>query len=201
MQLHRNLQQAVQADLVLVDSDDLHKFSRFKTRRFAYAVNERLFYPRPKEYDVAFLCWPTPERRAIQAACREICDRRGWKFLTSIYTDAQDYARAIGSAKVIVHKAHVERARSWRVFDVMASHGCLLTSPLPVVSGDGIKAGEHYQEYSGPDQLERRLLELLADDDWVKIAEAGYHHVLAQHTWSTRAAQLRQILAEEFKWV
>lgn len=199
--LKRNLQQAQQSDLVLVDSDDLTKFGGHRTRRFAYAVNERLFRPHEKLYDVAFLCWPTPERRAIQDTIREICQRRGWSFLTGTWTQAEDYARAIGSAKVVIHAPHVKAARSWRVFDVMASHGCLLTAPIPKVSGDGIEVGRHYQTYADPEQIERRLIELLTDDEWCKIAETGYHHVMNNHTWSVRAKQLQHTLSEVFKWV
>jgi hypothetical protein len=201
VQLHRNLKQAEQADLVLVDSDELSKFSRRKARRFAYAVNETLFYPRPKEYDVAFLCWPTPERRVIQMVCQEICDRRGWKFLTGTYEKAEDYARAIGSAKIVVHKAHVEQARSWRVFDVMASRGCLLTSHLPSVSDDGIVAGVHYHEYKSVYDLEPIIDNLLDGNTWESAARNGYGHIIAYHTWRARAMQFRQILAEAFKWV
>jgi hypothetical protein len=199
-QFNRNLQQAQQADLVLIDSDDLAKFSGRTVRRFAYAVNERLFRPHEKLYDVAFLCWPTPERRIIQAACQEICDRRGWSFLTGTYAQAEEYARAIGSAKIVVHMAHVKAARSWRVFDVMASQGCLLTSPLPIVSGDGITAGVHYHEYVNVDDLEPMIESLLAGNAWESAAHNGYEHVMTNHTWRKRAAQLHQTLAEVFKW-
>lgn len=198
-ELQRNLKQAQQADLVLVDSDELGKFKQ-PVRRFAYAVNEKLFCPHPKPYDVAFICWPTPPRRVVQELCREICERHNWKYLTGTWDRAADYAAAIGSAKVVVHWAHVPLGRSWRVFDVMASRGCLLSSPLPAVSGDGFVDGVHYHTYTGSLDLEGKLAQLLEGDAWAATAQAGYEHVMACHTWATRAAQLRTMVMEVFKW-
>jgi hypothetical protein len=201
-QFRRNVFQGAQADLLLVDSDDLGKFGGLgkPVQRFAYAVNERLFYPRPKDYDVAFLCWPTPERRIVQAHCAAICERHGWRFLTGTYDAAEDYARAIGSAKVVVHAAHVKAARSWRVFDVLASQGCLLSSPLPAVSGDGLVAGVHYHEYKSSGDLEIMLENLLHGSVWESAATNGHRHVMANHVWSVRARQLQTQLAEVFAW-
>ncbi len=194
-QLERNLRQAEQANIVLVDSDDLHKFKHVKPAfRFAYAVNEQLYYPRPKLYDVAFLCWPTPERRQVCDQARAVCVKHGWSFLTGTYANYQEYAAALRSAKVVIHKAHVVNARSWRVFDVMASRGCLLSSPLPLVSGDGIADGVHYATYQDKSDLEYRLDQLLTDDCWEELAENGYRQVLECHTWATRAQQLRELV-------
>ena len=98
---------------------------------------------------------------------------------------------------MVVHKAHIEQARSWRVFDVMASRGCLLASPLPIVGGDGIEKGVHYAEYRDAAELESELERLLDGDVWAEMAETGYRHVLERHTWSTRAAELREMLGKE----
>jgi len=197
VQLERNLGMAKQANIVLVDSDALHKFlpSGKPVRRFAYAVNEHLYRPVEHTYDVAFLCWPTPERRLIEQQVREICYRRGWTYLTGTWTDPLEYAAKVGKAKVVVHWQHVREARSWRVFDVMACKGALLTNPIPLIDGDGIEPGTHYWEY-GEDNLEHRLVDLVGGE-WKQVAQAGYDHVIAHHTWKTRAAQLRKLLAEE----
>ncbi len=196
-QLKRNRQQALNASLVLVDSDKLESFDGMgiPVRRFAYAVNEQLFYPRPKIYDVAFLCWPTDERRRVQTDCAAICKRHNWTYITGSY-EWNQYAFLLTSAKVIVHKAHVVNARSWRVFDVMAGRGCLLSSPLPIVSGDGIESGTHYREYMNTEQLERELIALLDGGAWEGIAEAGYQHVTTHHLWSQRSAELRETVRE-----
>jgi len=200
-QLDRNRHQAEISSLILVDSDSLDSFSGLgkPVKRFAYAVNEALFFPREKVYDVAFLCWPTDERRVVEKACGEICHKRDWRYLTGTY-DWGDYARVLSSAKVIVHMPHVKNARSWRVFDVMASRGALLTMSLPDVSGDGLIRGTHYREYNNTETLERELAALLDYGAWELIAEAGYDHVLKHHTWKIRAAQLRQIIYEVFGW-
>lgn len=199
-QHQRNMEQAKQADLILVDSDRLEAFADTgkPVKRFAYAVNERLFFPHEKVYDVAFLCWPTDERRIVQRACGEICRKHGWVYFTGTY-DWNDYARFLASAKVVVHIPHVKDARSWRVFDVMASRGALLTMPLPDVSGDGLISGTHYREYYNTESLERELETLLTYGSWEDVAEAGYKHVIKNHTWKVRAAQLRETLTEVFK--
>lgn len=201
VQLSRNRNQAAQADLILVDSDRLDRFAGMDkpVRRFAYAVNEQLFFPREKVYDVAFLCWPTEARRIVAAQCAEICKRRGWSFVSGTF-EWNDYARFLSSAKIVVHKPHVENARSWRVFDVMAARGALLTMPLPTVDGDGIAAGMHYLEYHNPSELEQQLSYLMEDEHWRQFAENGYEHVMQHHTWRTRSAQLRAMLDEVFKW-
>lgn len=199
-QLERNREQARFADLLLIDSDDLDKFRSWgkPARRFAYAVNEQLYMPREKTYDVAFLCWLTDERRIVQNACREICARRGWSFVTNDHGayDWPDYARFLSSAKVVVHMPHVKAARSWRVFDVMASRGALLTLPLPDVSGDGLISGTHYRTYNNMKSLESELTYLLEDGRWQAIGLAGWNHIMANHTWRIRAKQLRETLHE-----
>ena len=198
-QLQRNLTQARQADLMLIDSDRLEKFRDVgkPVRRFAYAVNEKLFTPKVKTFDVAFLCWPTPERRVIRNRVEEICNRRGWSFLGNTYQNPLDYASALGLAKVVVHKAHVEQARSWRVFDVPATRGCLLTNPIPLIDGDGLQPGVHYAEYWDAEDLEAKLESLLTDGAWEQMAETGYEHIVKHHTWKVRARELRQIVHEE----
>lgn len=200
-QLDRNRKQAEGASLILVDSAPLDSFNGLgiPVRRFAYAVNESLFIPREKVYDVAFLCWPTDERRVVQKACQEICNKHHWSFVTGTY-DWDHYARFLSSAKVVVHFPHVKDARSWRVFDTMASRGALLTMPLPDVSGDGLIRGTHYREYNNTESLERELLALLDFGAWKIIGEAGYDHVMKWHTWQVRSAQLRDTLREVFQW-
>jgi hypothetical protein len=200
-QLERNRHQAEIASLILVDSDNLESFSGLgkPVKRFAYAVDEMLYFPREKVYDVAFLCWPTDERRVVQKACGEICHKHGWRYLTGTY-DWGDYAQLLSSAKVVVHMPHVKAARSWRVFDVMASRGALLTMELPYTSGDGLIRGTHYREYNNTETLERELIALLDYGAWKVVSEAGYDHVMKHHTWKIRAAQLRQTIYEVLGW-
>lgn len=196
-QLERNRRQAMQADLILVDSDRLENFSGMgvPARRCAYAVNEQLYKPVEKDIDVAFLCWPTPERRAIQFAAERICKAHGWSFLTGTF-DQLVYAEQLARAKIVVHFQHVKNSRSWRLFDVMATRGCILSSVIPLIDGDGIKPGVHYAEYRDEADLESRLIELMGGE-WVHIAETGYNHVMKYHTWETRAAELRALLSQE----
>jgi hypothetical protein len=198
-QFARNVRQAKYADLLLVDSDELRQFKTIPykpVRRFAHAVRTDLFYPQEKKYDVGFLCWPTPERREVADHLAQFCRAKGYSFITGTWADTGGYAEAIRSACIVVHKAHVEAARSWRVFDVLASGGCLLSSPLPTVSGDGIANGEHYHTYRDLQELEQQAESLLTSGAWMETAKRGYDHVLTHHTWPIRATQLRQMADE-----
>ena len=195
-QLGRNLRQAKYADLLLIDSDEPGKFKTVPTkpvRRFAHAVQTDLFYPQEKKHDVGFLCWPTPEREEVREHLAKFCRAKGYSFITGKWPESEKYAEAIRSARLVVHKAHVEQARSWRVFDVMASAGCLLTTPLPEVSGDGIRGAEHYWTYRNLQELESQIETLLADSYWQETARRGHEHIMTHHTWPVRAAELRQI--------
>lgn len=137
----------------------------------------------------------------MEAQLSEICKRHGWAYLTGTWPNPLEYAEQIGRARVVVHSAHVKEARSWRVFDVMATRGCLLTNPIPLIDGDGITPGVHYWEYDERRGLEHQLTNLL-DGGWdstaqaESVAQAGYDHVIQHHTWATRATQLRQMVGE-----
>ena len=199
-QWQKNAEQARYADLILVDSDDLARFilpAGRPVRRFAHAVNDQLFVPPVhKSVDVAFLCWPTPERRIVQQDLEAFCALRRYSFLTGTFPSLE-YATRLSAARIVVHQPHVKHARSWRVFDVMSSGGCLVSPLIPFVSGDGIEAFRHYVAY--PDGNLSKLhdaIDAFMSERWETISEDGYNLVMDRHTWNVRARELRQTLSE-----
>lgn len=203
----RRLEQARQADLVLVDHDRLERFTKCKqVRRLSYCVNDRVFQPtQHKVFDVAFHCsagsrrgMPGGETRTmIRGLLHDVCTENNWKY-SSGALGLQEYAFTLASARVCVNWTRTEINRPHRVFDTMAARTCLVTNRLPEVSGEPRLAGMDYVEVDNPDQLTTMLETLLASGEYNTIAESGYKFVTENHTWAIRAKQLRKMLAEEF---
>ena len=101
-QFKRNAEQAVYSDLILVDSDELAKFRSLNrpVRRFAHAVNEQLFYPRPKEYDVAF------RRAASELSAYDLQADGGYYLFLSYLSDVDKTALPEGGMDVPVILSH-----------------------------------------------------------------------------------------------
>jgi spore maturation protein CgeB len=110
-----------------------------------------------------------------------------------------EYAMALSGAKINVSLARTATNRPHRTFDVMASRSCLLTSALPVISGEEREAGVHYAEFYDADSAMDAIAILLDSHEWCDFAEAGYALVREKHTWAVRATELRQIFYEVFK--
>jgi spore maturation protein CgeB len=106
-----------------------------------------------------------------------------------------EYAAALGRAKIVIHLGTHPQCRSHRVFDALAAGACLLTSPLPDY-GDGFEAGRHYLEWRNFGQL-ARLIEDRLGDGWQEIAEQGRALVMERHTWRTRAREFVDIVERE----
>lgn len=199
------LRQSLLADMVLVDHDALHRFAHGSrpVYRWAHAVNDHLFKPSlVKLCDVSFHCsgGDAPgagDRAMIRGYLGEVCKNHGYSFRSGVL-EVKSYARSMAESRVVVNLPRTLTNRPHRVFDTMACGSALLTGPLPTVSGDRIEAGVHYLTWTNPDSLAVSLQFLLDDHGWVGVAEAGYGRVMNEHTWATRAAQLRQLLFEEF---
>lgn len=196
LQLQRNKMQArsMEADIILLDSDSSSKFKDLGTpvMRFAHCVNRDMFKPIEKTHDVAFLCWSTPPRVIVREHLRAFCLKQGYTFLNGTYNNPVDYAQALCSARIVVHMAHVQEGRSWRLFDVMAARGCLLSDHKVSVSGDGLVANEHYVAWHSVEELEGKVDALMHLPTWREgIVQAGYEIVQECHTWGVRAKQLR----------
>ncbi len=190
-------QAALNADLLLVDWDDLKRFEHLDlpAYRFSFAANDRFFYPREKAIDVGFFCHPTPARKQLARHLHQFCTKRDYSFAYGMRS-AANYAAAIGTARININLGRNPQTRSNRIFDVFLSESCLLCDPLPAVSDEPRRLNEHYLQFRSRDELDLLLDELLQTGTWRVFAEAGYELGKRHHTWGRRAQQLRQILAE-----
>lgn len=194
------LKQAREADALLVDWDRLKRFScvAVPVLRFNYCVNDRIYreHGTMKEFDVGSYQHGTEERHAIEALVRAHCDKRGYTFDMG-NPGGIDYAVAMGRCKIVLNVNRNPATRSHRVFDVMAVRSCLLTSPLPDVSGEPRAYGQHYVEFRNTAQLTEAIDYLLGSGEWETIAGNGMLLAKQEHTWARRATQLRARLEDE----
>lgn len=204
--LRKRLDQARQADLVLVDHDLLFRFkqTRKPVRRFPYCVNERVFHPVDgKTHDIDFHCGAGASRG--MPGGQERVDLRTWLHAFAMENDFSyrsgtlglpEYAASMAGAKVVVNWPRTVINRPHRVFDAMACGAALLTAPIPLNNDDDIWPGEQYWTFESNEILAEQLGLLLRLNEWRMLGEAGYQRVMKRHTWKTRAGELREMLAE-----
>jgi transketolase len=193
------LKQAEQADLVLLDHDKKDRFtpSGIKVLPWPYCVNDAVFKPYAKEIDVVFHCGagggkgnPGGEERVkIRRYLDKVCKDRGWTYKSGA-KGLLEYAENMGKAKVVVNWPRTPINRPHRVFDTMACGAALLTGPLPDVDRDNRIYGVHYIQFRDEGELPDKLAELLAGEEWLGIAQAGFRLIREKHTWAVRAREL-----------
>jgi hypothetical protein len=193
-------QQARQCHLLLVDWDRLERFAELgvPVRRLSYCINDRLMRPdlaMGKDVDVGSYQSGTVERRELEDWLHVFCEASGYVFKAGTYA-GQDYAMMMARSKIVLNVHRNPQTRSHRIFDAMACRACMLTTPVPDVSGEVREAGIHYLEFDDRDQLADCVNRLL-NGEWETIAGTGYMLVQEHHTWTVRARELRQIVAEE----
>lgn len=214
-----------QADLVLVDHDDLGRWERdtgLPCRRLAYSVDETRYRDRGlrRDIDVGFYCVYAfnSERPAMDEWLAAFCERKGYRFAT---TEGQnvgtEYAELLARTKVVIHLTRTPRTRPPRIFDTAACRTALLSNPMPAVSGEHFEQWVHYVPFGEPHSRSYRpftgwkplrdehcgeviagLEWLLDEGHWEHVAERAHEYVMACHTWRTRAVQLRGILLDVF---
>ena len=200
------LSQAAQADLILIDHDRLSKFRILgkPVHRFSHCVNDRLFrdYELDKIIDVGFYCRfkGYRPRQRLHERLADFCASRGYRYDAGTKI-GEEYARAFNRTKISVNLSRTADNRPHRIFDAMACKTCVLTSCLPSVSGEYRTEGVHYWEYRDIEELFVAIDNLLDSGWWYDIAEAGYDLIQEYHTWTVRAKELRQTLAEVFPWL
>ena len=214
------------ANLVLLDHDNVNRWEGLgvPVRRLAYSVNERYYYDRglERDIDVNFACYReySHERPALDAWLRGYCERRGWSYASGSGYTSEDYALVMARSKVMVHILRTPLTRPPRMFDTAACGTAMLSNPMPVVSGEHFDPGTMYRVFNKPfsevcandrnpaqvaldddvcSEIITQLDYLLTGDNWRGVAETAKEYVLANHTWATRSAELRQIVREEFK--
>lgn len=200
--LESRLERAKNADLILVEQDDLEKFAHLgvSVKRLNYCVNDSLFrdnYGLGKPIDVSFYCGSNEERGVIRNMLRTFCKKRGLVLGTGTLHPIQ-YAKAMASSKIVVNWPRVPTNRPHRVFDAMACGACLVSGPLPFMPDDKRVEGRDYVEVQTHKDIPDAIDSLLASSDWrQQIATNGKRLVTKYHTWVIRARQLKQILDEE----
>jgi len=199
------LENARQADLVLLDHDRLGRFAGLgqSLARFNYCVNDRLFFARGLErtLDVSFHCnrgGPSDGyRKKVGVFLAQFCAAEGLTYCGETISP-QEYALSLARSKITVSWPRTPLNRPHRTFDAMASDACLVTGPLPYVEGDDVVAGHHYAEFHDVRELGDVILSLLANGRYKGIAANGRQLVHAQHTWRVRAQQLHSLIADVF---
>jgi len=189
-----------QCQLLLVDWDRLERFGDLgvPARRMSYCVNDRLMrdHGQNKTIDLGSFQGASVERRDLERALHAWAKGAGVSFEAGVY-GGLDYALMMNRCKIVLNLSRNPETRNHRVFDAMACRTCLLTDPLPEVSGEEREAGIHYLEFSDADWLTEIIPHLLDTGHWEDVAGAGYTLVRERHTWAVRAAELRQIIGEE----
>lgn len=200
--LKSRLERGRQADLILVDHDRLERFDSLglPVRRLNYCVNDYLMrdYNLVRDIDVSFHCANSGcrERKLLRTLLADFCNARGLVF-TSGVMHITDYARQMARSKIVVNWPRVPTNRPHRVFDAMACGACLVTGSLPDVDGDKREAGRDYIEVDKLVDIPAAIEALLDSGDWRAVGQSGRNMVQKNHTWTVRARQLRQIIAEE----
>ena len=197
------LGQAKQADLITVDWDKLERFDGLgkPVRRLSYCVNDTLCkdYGLEKTVDVGMYMTFDAERRELLEQVKEFCKSKGYSLAASSKLRGEGYAKAFNQTKVCLNFSRTPETRNHRVLDVMASRSCLLTTPLPYVTGEDLRPGRSFEVFTdGIDGLEKAIESLLSTGDWGRIADAGYEMIHKYHTWAVRALWLRTLLLHEF---
>ena len=200
------LEQAKQADLVLVDHDEPGRFATGKpVLPFPYCVNDKLFTPLEKKLDVSFHCsgggkYGHPggdERALVRQILGSIAGKNHYTYRSG-GVGLSEYAINMGQSKIVVNWPRTTRNLPHRVFDTMACGACLVTAPIPHVIGDNIERGKDYVGFDDPKDLEYIIPDLLRNNLWSAPAKLGHEKVMKKHTWAVRAKQLRELVAKEF---
>lgn len=190
------LEQAGRADLVLIDHDDLFRFVPCgrPVRRWLYCVNDRLFVPGEKTVDVDFQCGGSPERSYLRNKLSDLCAEHHLVYKSGV-RPLPEYAETMSRSKIVVVRPRTETNRPHRIYDAMACGAAVASYPFPHLPGDYLEWETNF--FDLPSRSIETIPELIATGQWNQVAENGRKMVLRYHTWTTRAAELRVLLAEE----
>lgn len=194
--------QAKQADLILVDHDDLKLFKQTgkPVVRLSYCVNDKVFYPKEaaKSLDLVYHCSNGFEggdkRREVRQILSNYAKANFLQFRSGAIALDQ-YADNFRSALVAVNQSRNSSNRPHRILDVLASQTCLLTSDFAYVAHDGLQEQQHYLKFCDESDLILKLDYLFNNRDVInRLANSGYNLINQNHTWAIRAKELREII-------
>jgi len=196
-------EQGKRSDLILLDQDNPSRFVSTGTpvEMLNYCVNDRLFSPREKKYDVSMLYAKgklgSQERQVLSQFLQMESKSNGWTWVTG-GRKLPKYAEIMGESRISISHPRVFGNRPHRTFDAMACRSMLITGMLPIIRGDLINAGIDYAYYKNASTIPETIHTALAYGQWEEYAERGYRKVIENHTWEIRAKQLREIISHEF---
>jgi glycosyltransferase involved in cell wall biosynthesis len=196
--------QARQADLVLVEQGPLDAYRDRRggaAERLPYCANDLVFRSAPaRTLDVAYHCTiGTPgaaDRRTVSDGLLGWAAPGDGRTLSTGPLGLPDYAAALGRARVAVNWSRVPDNRPHRLIDTLSAGAALLTGPYGTYPGDDLVGGLHLLCVRRPDEVADAVEQLLDSGLWLTLAAEGHRLVAARHTWATRAAELRALLAE-----
>lgn len=204
--------QARKSDLVLVDHDDLSRYSDLKrpVYQFPYCVNDKIFFryawenETTRSTDIAYHCSTSnhagnEERKRIRRLLGDLSVKHNWVYRSGVLS-IEDYAESFRTAKIVVNQSRTPTNRPHRIFDAMACGAMVLTSPLPYIKDDKLDSFKDFADFEIDKELEDMLSHFLDGNNkgLEAISNFGYHTVMQNHTWSIRAKQLREIINKEF---
>lgn len=200
--------QALKSDLVLVDHDQLDRFTHgtMNAIQFPYCVNDKVFYKDNREriIDIAYHCSSSAhagveQRKHIRQLLHELSKKHNWTYRSGVLP-LEEYAESFRTAKIAVNQSRTPINRPHRIFDAMACGVMVLSSPLPRLQADKFEYDNPYEEFHDDLELEEKLEFMLNDMPEIteSIAKIDYDLIMQNHTWSIRAKQLREIINKEF---
>lgn len=198
--LQSRLERAKNADLILVEQDNLKNYIHLSVpvKRLNYCTNDRLFrdtYGLGKPIDVSFYCGSNEERGVIRNMLRTFCKKRNIILGTGTLHPIK-YAEAMACSKIVINWPRVPTNRPHRVFDAMACGACLVSGKLPFMPDDRTVEGRDYIQADNHKDIPDAIDMLLSSGRWEEIAANGKKLVTKYHTWAIRAKELHQMLSE-----
>jgi hypothetical protein len=146
------------------------------------------------KWDWCFIGHPNSPHRIdlLDRLCKEFPNWYvGWRnAAVPGYNSLDDIAYKLSQSKVGVNYS-VNKDLNMRVFETMGTRTCLLTDYLDVFEDVGLKDGVNLVTFTNETEAVTKMKKILADDVRRRtIAETGYQHVLANHTYHHRALQM-----------
>lgn len=94
----------------------------------------------------------------------------------------------------IVFNHAINHDLNMRVFEALATRSCLLTPEVPGQHELGLEDGVHLVTYRDLDEaVEKARYYLAHEDERERIAVAGYHEVIAKHTFARRVTRILEV--------
>lgn len=140
-----------------------------------------LYYDVPKKYDVCFVGHVNSQNR-VEALDRVFREFPNFFYGQKLFNEA---AYKYAQSKIVFNIA-MKNDVNMRCFEALGSRSFLLTDRIDSIE-EIFKDGEHLVLYDSlDDMVEKARYYLTHDDERQRIADEGYRHVIANHTFEHR---------------